>query len=368
MRQRSATQKTAFIFVLACCLSALSFAAPEAKIANPHAAHTRTAVAIFVATTFTGAALWFLAGLHSFKAGLRTAYRLLAVSMILFSVAYLQLPIIGLYDWWNSAWVNSGGVILPFVAAALFLYVGVRRFARELQMQSVVRKFWLITLLAIVLAAVFGAVAHQWGRYQEQSLDTYIAVVAFALVYMAGAMILMFRITKVIGQAYHGAMRLLSIALAALAFAAAHEIVSTFAFPSGTTPYEIYGIYLWPSVLTGILFVRASRAFSVLIAPQEAAAQHGTSAPATDRDYIDSIIAVAGLASRPDAIDPMLDTMRVITSRGDNAALTPSDKQQLVGTYNKLEAYLMRDDPLRTFTKQELRSQIAPAFRSLLSM
>lgn len=116
-----------------------------------------------------------------------------------------------------------------------------------------------------------------------------------------------------------------------------------------------------------MLFVLASYQFRMLTLPSTRSAQ--PSQQISDQDYIDSIIAVAGLTATPQDIDPILDDLRILTSHKEPGRhFTVQEKQQLLGVYSRLEAYFLRDaDPLRTFTPEQLHRYVAPAFRTLLS-
>src|SRR5688572_4599871 len=111
-----------------------TFLLPVAEtVDNATAAHLRTAMAALAAALTTGAAFWFLRGLTSFKAQSRHAYVLISIGLVVFSIALLQVPIIGLFDLWKSAWTTSGAAIVPFVVPLLLVYLGLRKFTKLLQ-------------------------------------------------------------------------------------------------------------------------------------------------------------------------------------------------------------------------------------------
>jgi hypothetical protein len=88
---------------------------------------------------------------------------------------------------------------------------------------------------------------------------------------------------------------------------------------------------------------------------------------ATDADFIDSIIMIAGLVSRPEAVDPILDDLRLVTaSRQPDQPLTALEKRKLLNVYGRLEAYLTAEDPLRTISRDELLNRVTPPFRQVL--
>ena len=73
----------------------------------------------------------------------------------------------------------------------------------------------------------------------------------------------------------------------------------------------------------------------------------------------------AGLVSNPDSIDAILDKMRVITS-GLTPGQQPSaeENKTLIQAYLQIEQFLTTKEPLRSFTKDELRARLAPELRS----
>lgn len=71
-----------------------------------------------------------------------------------------------------------------------------------------------------------------------------------------------------------------------------------------------------------------------------------------------------GIRALPNFFISKLDTVRIMTSRQQpNHALSLADRQALAGVYYKLEDYLMHDDPLKTFTQDELRGSIMRRFK-----
>lgn len=82
---------------------------------------------------------------------------------------------------------------------------------------------------------------------------------------------------------------------------------------------------------------------------------------------LDMVTYAASLASNPDAIDPLLDRVRVIS-----ASLSPGqvpstrDTEVLFDVYLHIESYLTTKEVLRTFTTQNLRVQFTPELRQRL--
>src|SRR6187402_677156 len=77
------------------------------------------------------------------------------------------------------------------------------------------------------------------------------------------------------------------------------------------------------------------------------------------RQLINEVLYLASLASSPQAIDPLLDTLRVITAKLAQSG-EPNVQQQtdLRTLKQKLEHYLVAQEPVRVFTPESLQLQV----------
>jgi hypothetical protein len=81
----------------------------------------------------------------------------------------------------------------------------------------------------------------------------------------------------------------------------------------------------------------------------------------TKKTPLDMVIYASGLVSDPHLIDPLLDEVRIISANaGSDQTTTPADTQKLLNVYLQLEGHLTTKEPLRSFTKQELRTHFTP--------
>lgn len=363
--QQSQTKLFYSLIIAALAGAGLSYFIPVVgSVEDPAATHWRMAFTVLLTVLISSSAVWFLVSLRQFTARLRKAYILLGIGLILFSVAMLQLAIIAVLDQWQGAWATGGGALLVFVAGAFFMYLGMRQFARLQEVKGVLTSFWAVTGISLLVAGASAFAASYMVRYELDGVVLYEAAVGWTAAYLACSALLARRIAKAIGPHYGQAIRWQTMALVAFTLGAVHEGISTWFLTTGDW-YEDYGVYLWVFIATGVLFLRASYEFRLLTARGEVS--EATTANTTDRDYFESLVAVANLASSPRAIDPMMDDMRFITSSlPKDGVLSGSQKSQLVTVYRKLEDYLMRQDPLRTYTQDEVREHVKPGFMLVL--
>ena len=354
------------IILASAVLVGLSFLLPVFGGTDPLQVHIRTSVSVTAAALSAGAATWFLTGLKSFKRDLRVAYRLLATGIILWGLALMQLPIMGLFDLWNSWWGNSGALIIPFMIGSFTIYLGMRRFGRLMRLKTRLTSIWFMLLIQVFVMAISAGAASFLPLYPFEGIETFTATVGWSAAFLITSAYIAWRIRNVIGREYLDAMKWLTIALGGYAFASMHEYTINF-FLAFESPYLLYGLSIIPFALASLILVQASRKFYLVTIHASTASARTSSSALTDRDYIDTIVNIAGLASRPTEIDTILDDLRIITLTHDkDLGLSAKEKKQLIHIYYSLEQYLVTDEPLRNFTKQELRAQVSPSFRTLL--
>lgn len=81
-----------------------------------------------------------------------------------------------------------------------------------------------------------------------------------------------------------------------------------------------------------------------------------------DQKLVDSVFYLSSLASESKEIDPMLDTLRDVTSDWDGvSALSDEKRGALEGLIAELKAYLISRDPIRSFTPEILDQRLVSA-------
>lgn len=321
--------------------------------------HARAASALLMTPPFVGAAVLFLAGHDHFKAKMRKAYSLFALGIMLFGIAMIQLPIIGLQDLWESWWANSGLVVAPFIFATSFIYLGMQRFALLLGIKSKLANWRLLFGSALAFTVVSFFASHYLALYADtyEGLDIYTAIVAWSVVCVTFAALLGRQVIDRIGPLYQPAMRWLTAGLLALSFSAWHEYIINY-FTNNDTWYIAHGISFWPFIVSGLIMLRAGYAFTLIGAtlPYIPVEEAPETAVSSDMQYANNLASLMALVSTQDS-EVVKETQAV--------AQVPT-QQAVVQSYNKLENYLMNHDPVRRFDQEEIRGQLSPSFRALV--
>ncbi len=81
---------------------------------------------------------------------------------------------------------------------------------------------------------------------------------------------------------------------------------------------------------------------------------------------LDIVVYTAGLASNPQQIDPYLDQIRLITAKTSSDSFTAEQQATMRKVYLELEDYLVSKEPLRKFTRQDLRARFPRQFTQVL--
>lgn len=305
-------------------------------------------------------ALWyFLASLKTFKTDLRKAYYWLAAGLFIFSLGQLQLPFAFLIAELPFA-VAALLVLVPFLLGPLVMFLGVRRFARLLQ----VRSLWTRISVAIGVALLGSTIPALMALAVFQNIDTQPAIIqgfvtwggGFALV----SSLLALRIRNSLSPAYRSAMTRMSVVMAALAVACVHEVFarSILGAFDATLWYTQLNLSVWTFLVVAVLMLWAALSFWAVTSQYAALAE--------DASELDTVIHTALLVSVPTEIDAVMDKVRVITASRPSSEFTTTDKKSLVEVYLQLEDYLVNKERLRKFSRDDLRSTLPPRFQKLL--
>lgn len=300
---------------------------------------------------------FFLKGTRQFKAGLRRAYIFLCFGIGIFGLAQVQLPLVSLFNW--SFWINSGGLALPYLLGVIGIFYGIRAFAKLLGIKTL----WTSPAIALAATVVISLAATllPHANVAEDDLSFYLALAIsiWNSVFITFAAIAAFLIRKKIGEAYTRSTNWLCVALSVIAFAGWHYSIVQLTMTVGDWYYD-YSLTIVPFVAGALALLVAGYTFSATDALNTKNVQPQLNASLE----LDIVLYVASLASNPTDIDVTLDTVRIMTShRQPGRALSPADKRALADVFRKLENYLLHEDPLRTFSRDELHSGIMKRFK-----
>jgi len=302
---------------------------------------------------------YFLASLSHFKQALRHAYSILCYGIGLMGLAQIQLPITNYFNW--LFWQDSGAIAVPYFVGIICIFIGVKRFAQIFS----VRGLWTSLPWAFIISVVLSCGALFLPHVQQADTDEVTFHVSLGItildsVFATFAAITLAQVRQKIGPIYHQSMTWLYAGVIAFALGGWHYFFNQLAIAPGNWYYD-FSISLLPFAAAGVCFVISGVAFNE--AETELTEMQNTPKQASERLLLDIVLYIASLASNPSDIDPILDEVRMVTSRlTPDQPLPADDLERLAQTYSKLEGYLAAHDPLRAFTPQDLQNKVSQRF------
>lgn len=323
-----------------------------------HATMTLLAFSVAMAAMYIGCAMLFLLGLKNFTAQLKIAYGVFCGGLIFFALGELQVPVLTLVAGAGSSWLGGAGLLVPILLGVGGIYTGIKLFANLFSVESWWGKPWFV--LAIALAAAVGAYMLPVGpaivsAEQAKGSDSLMAIMFVLFVATA---VLCYRIKQRASASYQSAMQwflLTQVSFVVIAIITAGTIILL-----GSSHWFIAGGYtILLQAVFALLLVKAAYEFNTIGEVETQTPEPAVTDQPPQVEVVDIVVAAAQKASDITAIDPLLEDMRVITSKvyiGEN--MTSDDEAQLVRTYQRLEDYLATNEPVRRYTKQELRERL----------
>jgi hypothetical protein len=279
--------------------------------------------------------------------------------MFLVSVGTLQFLVLGALDAIDSPWVVQGWAGLPFALMALFAYIGVRIFAKLVDIQSIFTSMW----VALGSAVGMGVVILALTQALQGRLDISTAMNAYQAAILAITAILMIQIRQTVGPLYAAALNWSLAHYFILTMAGVADVVSRLALPPehwynvyniGTIPYFVAGLC---GMAAAIYFNRIAYAEHLNAAPAAAASQGTVTA-------VDVVVFLAGFVSDQNRVDSILDKMRSITATMEPGKPLSADQQRtLASTYLALEDFLVNKENVRQYKQSDLRQMVELRFR-----
>jgi hypothetical protein len=341
--------KLAILLLFTGALSSTAFFFfPEVK-----AAGVSLAAAIAFASSITQllAAGYFFSSLRTFKKGLKVAYYWLVAGILVFSLAQIVPSLSVFTDVISNLGTAMSGVaiISPYALGALSMYIGMCMFARLLGVRSFWTRFPFVFGISLVAAGVYLLLPQHEPFDSDLLINLTLGSIVWCGVFGVAAMLVALRIRHAIGPVYKQSMLWIALALGALAFTAFDEALKPYLL---TTQYVLGQYSLFAFMLTGILFLTAGLAV-------KKTAREFVKLPANP-SYVDVVVGLAQLVSKPTDVDAEMDKARAITAKEQE--LSASDKATLLGVYRYLEDYLVTKEPLHAYTKEGLRNNLPDDF------
>lgn len=361
------------VIILAIVFSglALLLPSPESWPSNEAPFHQVLIGDVIMASTYLGAALLFLTNLDVYTSKLRRAYRILALGVSIAGIATLHVTLLTAFNAWSTPYAQSGIAVVPFLLSGLIMYAGVRSFVDLLQVRHILRRAELAIPAAAVCAFLATFIPHPViAGLEESAYDILMGLGVWSGLLIIFAGVLIVRVRQQTGEAYVNAMGWLAAAL----FFSGFVLIGQATYEVMKVGYDLLLDTLMNVVIvaSGLVWIRAAYAFALT--------KYGKKVPMVKmlfswseevssraKTVIDMVVSTAALVSNSRDVDPLLDKLRMVTVKL-NPGEQPSveDRTELVKTYLNIEDYLVNREPIRHYTRQELRRRLDPALVELV--
>lgn len=220
--------------------------------------HWALANSILYTSLHIGAAILFLIGLKAYKAKLRLAYGAVAFGIVLVGGGLAHVVLLRIFGLLASPWVQYGGVMLPFVAAGLAIYLGIRLRARLVNLRSPLAN--LAVILPLLLLCIFGSsfLPHGTSPLSEVFFDVSNAINVFDAVFYAASLGLVLQIKNRSGAHYTSSMVWLIYGLMGSVAITLTILITTLITGEAPTGYLLDSLV----IVGGFLYLKAGHSFA----------------------------------------------------------------------------------------------------------
>lgn len=326
------------------------------------------AVALMVAEMHTGATIIYLTSFQKFTRRLKVAYGFICATSILATLGTLQLLVVSAFGLRSTSWVEYGGTEFPFLLSLFVVYVGYSLFGTLLGIKTVGKTPWAVGVIAVLLAIGSTVLPHVPKLDPEPAVDLSIAFSTAQVVCLLPTVSLLFVLKRRAGPLYTPALAWMMLSLSAALLAAGVHLWQYIFLPDDHwfVVYRFFSIFLG---ISGIFSLKAAISFSNIPLASELSPYLGSLTffgklrrPKTEEfTLVDVVIFTANLASNVKALDPFLDTVRYLTSK-ESTQISKNDQEALARAYAGIENFLIEEEPIRKYTKQELHDIIQSKF------
>lgn len=365
-------------FLLASLLVSLAtFLIPTPSGADRLIFHISTALPVFNVGVLISGVVLFATSLKSFKLRLRRAYVVLFVGFILFTLGALQFPIITIFNLFDTPYATQGFTDIIYIVGTFLAFLGLWLYARLVEIKNI----WtsLPAIFGVVAVVIIGAVVlpHVPVDIPEKGFKFLLAFNAWEGFFLGASAVMALLIKRRTNTIYTRAMAWMVIAFS---FCSLGVVLIMLAFRTMGlhTWYLGLNIYLLPFTAAAVAWFKSAEAFRNMAAGAaiplvNVQGEHdffgNPKGVVSGRSVIcaDVITFLVSLCSDTSKIDQQLDDMRFITARkGPDEPLTTEEQEKLARVYLSVERYLVEKDPVRNFSRQQLRDLVNERYRGIV--
>lgn len=349
----STKKLTAFIIGSAVLVSLIFFSFPiPASAAHIENFNTQVAALAFMTILGLGSALLFLYGLKNFKSIFRQAYLPLCICLGvqgIGTIAYIVTPYMGLMD---NDYVTLA-VEMPLALSIVVMFIGLVRYSQILQIHTRLTNPTMIILTYIIIITAGWFWLHSTAAYDGWAFHLRQLVFYTEAFFYTLCAIMTFIICNLAGVIYRRSLYWFGCAMLLMIIGSLSLLGARYF----DYPELAVGLIIGtPYIFANICLLVAGYAFNNI--------DHATiKAEVRGDSVVDSIVLLGAMASKPSEVDVILDRLRGATAQTHRTSGWNSEESSaLKAIYYEIETYLVTKEPLRKFTRLQLRQLVSERF------
>jgi hypothetical protein len=246
----------AIIMLLSAVLASLPYIIPNDISSSNKIA---LAISLFFFGTHCGNMWFFLTALRNFRKELRKPFRLLVIGIMLVGIVGAQFTIINLSGSTNFPWINYGGFLFLFPLSYIPLLLGMRLFAKRLNVISLALSKPIFLSVSILLPLIlFALFANPLPGESSYFTAAYLGI-TFGGILISWTAAIAYATSKKLARHYARAMKLLAAAFGLIGLSSI-SVMSVLLSQSQLTPLAL-SLALTPVIIAEPLELLAGYTF-----------------------------------------------------------------------------------------------------------
>jgi hypothetical protein len=264
-------------------------------------------------------------------------------------------------------------VRLPTVLFSLCLLTGTTLFARLVGVPRAAALGWGVLATAITAAGLSAFVPLPANALPSAPLHLIFAFSVFNMIMTTSIAALVYRARANAGPLYVPSLAWMFAGMGLIALGIAGYTPAQIFLPIDNW-YVTYGLVAIFMALGGLAFMKSALEFNRIaymndIPDMTELSFFGTprrEAQSESHSAIDVVVYLAGFASNPTHLSPVMKDLRFLTSELNSPTqeLTPSQQKLLAKIYNDVLEFLVKQEEIRKYSTTELKQKVNARFKS----
>jgi hypothetical protein len=312
------------------------------------------------------ATIIFELGVKGFRDRLKVTYLFICASMLMFAFGLVQVIILNSLNASGTTYAMLGGANAPYLIMSILAYLGVRLLAEQTLVKSIMLNPWFTFGLATAIGVLAALLPTPRDDSPEYTIHIAVSLSAVIAVIVGVVTAILIKAVGQVSALYKAALGWMGLYYGVIAVAISTNLITQQYLSPTEAPqiylvgYSIFGLATTLALVAALSFNRIAYAEDDII----------KSAKYKTNSSIDVVICLAQFVSNPTTIDSILDDLRSLTaslgsqaSPGSSHPLSDTQQMTTARVYLQIEDFLVNKEPVRKFTREQLRQMITIKFK-----